>query len=142
MYLLFSCMCAYLLLQLMSQQSYQYNLLLMFICKGIYHIGIKCLQQPSTAHNLQPSRNSRDLNNSSKDIAEKVDLLDPGKQDTRINRLVSVSPILPSSLHSRSPLPMLHSPTPVYEVYSPPLSPQVCTLQDTLVGPLMTLEIY
>ena len=133
---------SYLLLQLRSQQSYQYNMLLMFICKGTYHIGIKCSQQPATPHNLQPSRHSRDLTDSSKDISEKGQLLDPGKQDTRTNRLVSVSPVLPSSLHSRSPLPSLHSPTPVYDLYSPPPSPQVCALQDTLVGPLMTLEIY
>lgn len=125
------------LLQLISRESYQCNIMLMFICKGIYHISIKCSQQPLT--DLQPSSNIREL---SKDIPEHSQLLDPGRRDSRTNSLICVSPILPSSLQSRSPLPSLHSPTPVYEPCSPPLSPQVCTLQDTLVGPLTTLEIY
>lgn len=106
-------------------------MLLMFICKGTYHISIKCSQQ---SVDLQSSSN---VTGSTKDFSEKSQLLDPS--DSRTNRLVSVSPILPSSLQSRSPLPSLHSPTPVY---SPPPSPQACILQDTLVGPLTTLEIY
>ena len=133
------CVC---FLQLVHQESYQYNLLLMFVCKGIYHISIKCAQQAVHEHDFQLSRNFRNLTGSSRNISGKNPLLDLGRQDARTNQLVSVSPILPSSLKSHSPLPSLHSPTPVYELHSPPLSPQGYTLQDTLVGPLTTLEIY
>lgn len=130
------------LLQLLSRESYQCNLSLMFVCKGIYHISIKCSQQAMDTYELRPSRNIRNFTSSSKDISEKNSFLDRTRQDARTNQLVCVSPILPSSLKSHSPLPSLHSPTPVYEPHSPPPSPQGYTLQDTLVGPLTTLEIY
>jgi len=133
-------MCVF--LQLVPLESYKCSVSLTFVCKGIYHISIKCSQQPMTTYNLKPSRNSRDLTSSSKHTLERNHLLDPGRQDPRANPLVSVSPLFPSSLQSCSPLPSLHSPTPVYEPNSPPPSPQVYTLQDTLVGPLTTLEIY
>ena len=132
--------CVY-ILQLKPQESYKYNVLLMFTCKGIYQISIKCSQQPMDPHDLQQSRHIKNFNVNSKDVSEKNHLLDP-RHSSRANRMVSVSPILPSSLKSHSPLPSLHSPTPVYDLNSPPLSPKSYTLQDTLVGPLTTLEIY
>ena len=128
------------LLQLLPRESYQCNLSLIFVCKGIYQISIKCSQQEMDTHELRPSRNTRNFTGSSKNISEKISLLDRTKQDARTNQLVCVSPILPSSLKSHSPLPSLHSPTPVYD--SPPPSPQGYTMQDTLIGPLTTLEIY